>query len=126
MYRFNDKFKEQAMQAKTSYALNDQFKPILKEKMTYYNSEKANKFKNIRDKIEETKDLMIQNIDKALERGEKLDILVEKTGDLNQNSQTFKNNAKKLKNQVWWQNFKICIMILIVLAALLFVSFAFL
>jgi hypothetical protein len=90
--------------------------------MTFYNSDKANKFKNIRDKIEETKELMIQNIDKALERGEKLDILVEKTGDLNQNSSTFRNNAKTLKNQVWWQNFKICVLLLVIMAALLFVS----
>jgi vesicle-associated membrane protein 7 len=58
---------------------------------------------------------MVKNIDKVLERGEKLDILVDKTGDITDQSFTFKKNARRLKTAVFWANIKLIVAIVIVL-----------
>lgn len=53
---------------------------------------------------------MIENIDKVLERGERIDLLVDKSEALNEQSFVFKKNAKKLKDEMWWKNTKMILM----------------
>ena len=45
---------------------------------------------------------MIQNIDKALERGERMDDLLLKTDDLQTNSTTFRRQAVQIQNKMWY------------------------
>lgn len=47
--------------------------------MEQYNSPSADKLAQIKINVEETKGVMMENLDKLLERGDKIDILVEKT-----------------------------------------------
>lgn len=44
--------------------------------MIHYNSPSADKIALIQKNIEATKGIMLENLDKLLERGEKIDILV--------------------------------------------------
>ncbi len=41
-----------------------------------------NKLDNLQNQVDEVKDIMCQNIDRVLSRGEKLDVSLEKTQDL--------------------------------------------
>jgi hypothetical protein len=47
---------------------------------TYYS--KSDNVSKLRSQVDEVKDVMTQNIERVLERGEKLDDLVDKTEDL--------------------------------------------
>lgn len=47
--------------------------------MEYFNSPEADKLAQIKANVEATKGIMMENLDKLLERGEKIDILVQKT-----------------------------------------------
>eukprot|EP00762_Andalucia_godoyi_P006423 ANDGO_02929.mRNA.1 VAMP-like protein YKT61 len=61
----------------------------------YQDPAKADKITAIQRDLDETKVVMSQNIDAILARGEKLDLLVEKSADLSASSKTFYKTAKK-------------------------------
>lgn len=72
--------------------------------------------------IEQVKDIMITNIEKVgcalneidkkvLERGERIEILVDKTDSLNQASFAFKKRSTALRRAMWWKNQKLVIIL---------------
>ncbi len=44
--------------------------------------------------------------ERVLERGEKIELLVDKTDKLNQQAFKFEKQSKQLKNAMWWKNVK--------------------
>jgi hypothetical protein len=51
--------------------------------------------------------------DKVLERGEKIELLVDKTEVLDQHAFKFKKQSRQLKRSMWWKNAKLMILIII-------------
>ena len=49
------------------------------------------------------KGIMVENIEKVLERGEKLDLLVDKTELLQEGAFNFRREAKRLRQSLWWK-----------------------
>ena len=52
--------------------------------------------------MDEVKVIMIQNIDAALQRGERMDVLLDKTDDLQTNAGTFKRQAVQIQRHMWY------------------------
>lgn len=50
---------------------------------------------------------MVQNIDSILQRGERLDLLVDKTDTLAGQAYAFRRGARSVRRQQWWKNQKI-------------------
>jgi len=95
-----------------AFAMNEEFSRILAKQMEYYSYDpKADRFTEAKKNTEEVKQIMIQNIDLILERGEKISLLVDKTQELEQTSDTFRTGATKLKRKLWFQNVKLWIVI---------------
>ncbi len=70
--------------------------PRLEEALKEYQEPaKVDKILKLNTQLTETKDLLVKTIDKVLERGEKLDDLVEKSNTLSQQSKMFYKQAKK-------------------------------
>ncbi|KAL9243888.1 hypothetical protein vseg_017725 [Gypsophila vaccaria] len=70
--------------------------PYLDEALTkYQDPAEADKLLKIQRELDETKIILHKTIDSVLERGEKLDSLVEKSVDLSAQSQFFYKQAKK-------------------------------
>jgi vesicle-associated membrane protein 7 len=105
--------------AKTAiaYSLNGDFQRVLRQQMQVFN-EKANntKLDQIQQEISGVKQVMVQNIDKVLARGEKIELLVDKSANLDHKAQLFQKEAKKVKNVMWWRNVRMWILLLFVLA----------
>ena len=59
-------------------------------------------------------------MDKVIERGEKIEILVKKSETLSEQSLDMKNTARTVKNKMWWKNKKILIGIIIIVLILIF------
>ena len=68
----------------------------------------------VRKSIGEIKNIMVDNISKLFERGEKLDNIVDKTEDLQKESIEFKKKSNKLKKKMKYKNI-ICISLIILL-----------
>jgi synaptobrevin family protein YKT6 len=62
----------------------------------YQNPTEADKVLKIQKELEETKQIVVKNIDQLLERGEKLDDLAQKSNDLSFQSKAFASRAEDL------------------------------
>lgn len=67
-------------------------------------------------------DIMNDNIDKFLQRQERISLLVDKTSQLNNSSYNFKRKAVKIKRKLWWKNFKLCSTIVFVVITLIIIG----
>ncbi len=63
-----------------------------------FDSLMENKVETIQKQLEETKEKLVQNITMLLDRGERIEELLEKSKELNKSSIQFKKNAKKLNS----------------------------
>lgn len=69
--------------------------------------------------VDEVKNIMVENIEKVLERGEKIELLVDKTDDLRFQAEKFQKTGRQLRSKMWWAN---CKMKLVVVAAVLLLA----
>ncbi|GFP94331.1 vesicle-associated membrane protein 721 [Phtheirospermum japonicum] len=108
-------------------SLKKEFGPKLKEQMQYCvdHPEEINHLAKVQAQVSEVKGVMMGNIEKVLDRGEKIELLVDKTENLRSQAQDFKTQGTKMKRKMWIQNMKmklIVIGIVIVLALIIFLS----
>jgi hypothetical protein len=91
---------------------NNNLLSILKKLYAKYNDPKSfDSISKVTDKLEQTKDIMHENIDVALENCVKLETIELKSEELQQSAGIFKYNAKHLKNKMWWKNIKMKLII---------------
>ncbi|KAH3763532.1 R-SNARE protein [Pelomyxa schiedti] len=98
---------------------NEEF---LRSKMDFYsNDPKADKILTIKKDVEAAREVMVENIEAVLKRGEKLDDLLQKTDMLATHATTFQKGATKLKKHMWWMNVKLWLVIGAIVAVILLV-----
>jgi len=86
--------------------------------MSFYSFDpEADNINKVKHEINETKQIMVKNIDKMLERGDKIEILVEKTAELNTTTESFRNQAKIVKKKEQRKHWKLCCIIIFVFLA---------
>ena len=61
---------------------------------------------------------------KVLDRGERIELLVDKTDHLQQESFVFRREARQLKNKLWWKNVRLWLVIAAVAIMLLYIAAA--
>merc|ERR1712226_386016 len=66
--------------------------------------EKRRSLKNRQEDVDEIVDVMKVNVDKVLERDQKLGELEERAENLKDGAGQFDNNAKQIKKKFWWEN----------------------
>jgi len=102
-----------------AYGMNTDFSRVLQNQMDYYsNNPGADRINRVKGEIDEVKSVMVHNIEKVLERGERIELLVDKTENLNQNAFKFKKASTQLKRSMWWKNVKMLIILIVVIAAI--------
>ncbi|MBA0774878.1 hypothetical protein Gotri_010057 [Gossypium trilobum] len=104
-------------------SLNKEFGPKLKEHMQYCveHPEEISKLAKIKSQVSEVKGVMMENIEKVLDRGEKIELLVDKTENLHQQAQDFRNTGTKIRRKMWLQNMKIKLIVLGIFIALILI-----
>ncbi|CAO3678133.1 unnamed protein product [Rhizopus stolonifer] len=96
------------------YGLNE-FSGVIRKQMEYFSTNpNADRLKQVHGEIEQVKDVMVHNIERVLERGERIDLLMDKTDNLNRLGSAFKKRSTQLKRTMWWKNTKIVVLIVIV------------
>uniref|UniRef100_A0A7S0RU98 V-SNARE coiled-coil homology domain-containing protein n=1 Tax=Chlamydomonas leiostraca TaxID=1034604 RepID=A0A7S0RU98_9CHLO len=108
-----------------AYEYSTDFAPVLAERLAYYGRDPASDpLSRVRGELSEVKHIMIENIEKVLERGEKLDLLVDKTDSLQETAFTFRSQARRLQRTLWWRNAKMWVVMGGVAAAVLYLILA--
>ncbi|KAL6043949.1 Vesicle membrane receptor protein (v-SNARE) [Balamuthia mandrillaris] len=106
---------------KQRYDGGDDFGEVIAEEMAFYNNNpSADKIKNIQASVDKVQDIMMENIENVLRRGEKIEDVLDRTDRMQVEAGTFRKGAVKLKKKLWWKNVKLNICILVILIILIF------
>ncbi|GLD91807.1 hypothetical protein PINS_up000340 [Pythium insidiosum] len=109
---FDDQFGIRGKMTKLKFDMNRDFAPTLKKQMELYSSEAGmEKLEALKKDLNSVKDSVQINIGKVLERGDKIELLVDKSEQLNTQSAAFAQSSKNLRRHLWWQNVKMMIAI---------------
>ncbi|XP_055351670.1 uncharacterized protein LOC129597979 isoform X2 [Paramacrobiotus metropolitanus] len=73
------------------------------------------KVAGVQQQVQGVMGVMQDNINRILERGERLDDLEERSDNLNVNADHFRRGATQVRRRMWWQNCRMRIIILIVI-----------
>ncbi|WVZ62566.1 hypothetical protein U9M48_012303 [Paspalum notatum var. saurae] len=95
-------------------SLNKEYGPVIKQHIQYVldHSEELDKMLKVQEQVSEVKKIMLDNIEKTLDRGENLSELQHKTSDLHSQAQEFKKQGVKIRRKTWLQNMKIKLVVL--------------
>jgi vesicle-associated membrane protein 7 len=97
---FTEEFSEHDIASAPPYGLNS-FAKTLKTQMEWADGgakgSGIDKGKEIREEMNAVKDVMVQNIERVLERGERIDLLVNKTDNMQQTAFAFRQRSTALR-----------------------------
>uniref|UniRef100_A0A8D0GES4 V-SNARE coiled-coil homology domain-containing protein n=1 Tax=Sphenodon punctatus TaxID=8508 RepID=A0A8D0GES4_SPHPU len=79
------------------------------------------KLQQMQAQVDEVVDIMQVNVDKVLERDQKLSELDNRADALQAGASQFETSAAKLKRKYWWKNCKMMIILGVICAIILFV-----
>jgi hypothetical protein len=102
-----------------SIARCSKFGVTIAAKIRYFNENPhGDKIGKLKNQIEDVKQVMLNNIDEIMERGQRIDNLVDKSEFLVEQAEQFEDNSRTLKNVMIWRHLKIVLMVLLVLGIL--------
>ncbi|XP_012828081.1 PREDICTED: vesicle-associated membrane protein 724 [Erythranthe guttata] len=104
-------------------SLNKEFGPKMKEHMQYIidHADEIDKLLKVKAQVSEVKSIMLENIDKTIERGANLTVLNDKAEDLRDSAQEFKKRGTQLQRKMWYQNMKIKLVVLGIILLLILI-----
>ena len=93
---FRDRFGS-VEQTALAFSLNELFSPTLQQRIEFYNTNPStDNISRVQAQIDTVKDVMVENIDRVLERGERIELLVDKTEQLHQQAFKFEKLVSSL------------------------------
>jgi vesicle-associated membrane protein 7 len=104
--RFHSTYGQRAQTA-IAFAMSEDFSRVMCKQMDFYNGTAADSFSQVNTKLDDVKNIMVQNIEMVLERGEKLELLVDKTEQLQSQAFKFEKSSKELKLAMFWKRVKL-------------------
>ncbi|KZM24006.1 uncharacterized protein EKO05_0009377 [Ascochyta rabiei] len=85
----------------------------------------ADALRTAQREIEGVREIMTENIERVLERGEHMSVLVDKTGRLGDNARDFRVRSRTLKRRMWWKNVKLMVLLCLVIIFLIYLFVGF-
>mmetsp|Transcript_108176 Transcript_108176/g.187853 ORF Transcript_108176/g.187853 Transcript_108176/m.187853 type:complete len:227 (+) Transcript_108176:111-791(+) len=78
---------------------------MLRDLIAQYNSDQSTtKVKQMEQELEDVTEMMRDNISKVMERGERIESLIDKTALLKSESVSFRAGAKRHNDELWWRD----------------------
>lgn len=119
--RFQAAYGSRALSA-LPYAMNSEFSRVLATQMKHFSEVRdVNKIMKVQGEVEELRQIMVQNIDSVANRGEKIELLVDKTDNLVSASVTFRKTSRNLAVAMCLKNAKITIIIVLVIIVIMYI-----
>ncbi|KAF2152370.1 synaptobrevin-domain-containing protein [Myriangium duriaei CBS 260.36] len=104
------------------------FNTDMKKLMIDYGTSKAGQedaFRNVQREMDDVRGIMTENIERVLERGERIDLLVDKTDRLGGTARDFRMRSTHLRRAMWWKNVRLMVMVAVVCIFLLYLFIGF-
>ena len=100
----------------SQHALQQAFGPTLSELLTQFNSQQnpsasssqsPDALYQAQNELNQVKDIMVHNVEQILSRGERIELLVDKTDTMAGQSLAFRRGAKTTRRKMFWRNQKV-------------------
>lgn len=93
--------------AAAPFALNADFAPTLERQLQFYNSDpSSDDLQRVQSQLDAVKGVMVENVERVLERGEKFELLVDKTDRLARQAFCFESSSRELRSAMFWRKVK--------------------
>ncbi|KAL1544512.1 hypothetical protein AAHA92_21354 [Salvia divinorum] len=101
-----------------AYAMNDEFSRVLHQQMEFFSSNpSADTLNRVRAEV---RTITVDNIEKILERGDKIELLVDKTATMQDSAFHFRKQSKRLRRALWMKNAKLLALLTCLIVLLLY------
>lgn len=108
-----------------AYAMNDEFSRVLHQQMEFFSSNpSADTLNRVKGEVGEIRTIMVDNIEKILERGDRIELLVDKTATMQDGAFHFRKQSKTLRRALWMKNAKLLALLTGLIVFLLYVIIA--
>jgi len=108
-----------------AYGLQGSFSPVISQLMhTYNTSPPTDELTNVQNSLAQVKDIMVQNVEQILSRGERIELLVDKTDSMASQATAFRRGARTVRRQMWWKNTRILALSIVVAIVFLWIILA--
>ncbi|KAJ4910912.1 Vesicle-associated membrane protein 714 [Raphanus sativus] len=108
-----------------AYAMNDEFSRVLHQQMEFFSSNPSvDTLNRVRGEVTEIRSVMVDNIEKIMERGDRIELLVDKTSTMQDNAFHFRKQSKRLRRALWMKNAKLLVMLTCVIVLVLYIIIA--
>ncbi|KAK1264230.1 Vesicle-associated membrane protein 714 [Acorus gramineus] len=112
-------------QSALAYSMNDEFSRVLHQQMEYFSSNPSvDTLNRVRGEISEVRTIMVDNIEKILDRGDRIELLVDKTATMQDSSFHFKKQSRRLRQALWRKNAKLLAFLTCSIVILLYIIIA--
>lgn len=64
------------------------------------------KVRRVRLAVDEVRDMALDNVERVIQRGQRIDDIVQSTEDLQLQAQGFQRSSRELRQQLWWNSVK--------------------
>ncbi|KAG6831019.1 hypothetical protein H0H92_013207 [Tricholoma furcatifolium] len=90
-----------------AYGLQGSFGPTISALMHQYNtSPPVDELTRAQSELNQVKDIMVHNVEQILSRGERIELLVDKTDVMAGQATAFRRGARTVRREMWWRNTK--------------------
>lgn len=122
--QFMERYPEHKIEKAYAYSMK-KFNKEIEKLIKHYNSDKVDKYKACLNEVNKLKNQTLDNINKLLEREEKVEILVQKTKSMNIESMGLKRRARKIRDVERWKDRKFKLLIFGVLVILVWIGLSY-
>ncbi|VDC07952.1 unnamed protein product [Peniophora sp. CBMAI 1063] len=107
------------------YAFQGSFGPTIAELMHQYNTAPpTDELQRAQAELAQVKDIMVQNVEQILSRGERIELLVDKTDNMAHQATAFRRGARQVRRQMWWRNKRVLALGVLVAIVILYIILA--
>ncbi|XP_010535700.1 PREDICTED: vesicle-associated membrane protein 714 [Tarenaya hassleriana] len=108
-----------------AYAMNDEFSRVLHQQMEFFSSNPSvDTLSRVRGEVSEIRAVMVDNIEKILERGDRIELLVDRTATMQDSAFHFRKQSKRLRRALWMKNAKLLALLTGLIVLLLYLLIA--
>ncbi|CAL4897361.1 unnamed protein product [Urochloa decumbens] len=120
---FNKRYAGGKAATATANSLSRDFGPRLGDQMQYCTDhpEEVSRLSKVKAQVDQVKGIMMENIDKVIDRGESIDGLVTRTEQLHDQASDFRQQGARVRRKMWYQNMKIKLIVLGIVIALILI-----
>ncbi|XP_032411326.1 vesicle-associated membrane protein 7 isoform X1 [Xiphophorus hellerii] len=104
------------------YAMNSEFSSTLAAQMKHHSDPRGtDRVTETQMQVDDLKGIMVRDIDLVAQRGEKLELLIDKTESLVDSSVTFKTTSRNLARAMCMKNLKLTVVVVLVALVILYI-----